>query len=343
VVDLSVRHSNHHGPDGKQSLNTMRSGGVAPSRLGFNVQEDLGSGTTAFAVLETRFQAHNGTPDSPVNYWQHSYLGLNSQQWGRVTVGRDYNVLFDVMATTFAPFAPAGPFLNSYKPEASMLLGARSDSLVKYRYTLGAFSVAAQYSFKEGEAFSTSTGRSWGGNMRYASGPWAAGLGHMQRKDADDRKARAYMLGGSYRTDALYLNAFWARSQFDNGFNTALMLVGLGIDNTVVPSHPGQTSMGVQKRTLWSFGGMVRLNQWQLGAQYWRMNQRFYVSPGHEAQADFLALLASYSLSKRTALYGAVEYTKLKNLQLTNMQTSPATPNGQRNRSTFMVGMVHRF
>lgn len=54
-----------------------------------------------------------------------------------------------------------------------------------------------------------------------------------------------------------------------------------------------------------------------------------------------MAALVDYRLSKRTDLYGAIEYTTLDAMQLTD--TTTGTPNGATNRTAFMAGIRHIF
>ena len=343
LIDLGVRASNHQGPKADNSLTTMKSGGTQPTRLGFRTVEDLGNGLKFVSLIETRFQATNGATDSSVNHYQQSYMGLQDAQYGTLLLGRNYNVLFDLNAYTFSPFKPMGPYLNSYKPEAGMLLGARTDQQIKYTGTFGKFTVAAQYGFGD-TAFSTTSGKSMGATFKYANGGFGTGAGYLVRKDDAGRKARAYTAGAGYQTGALYLNASFTRNSFDDGLSSTLMLVGLGIDNAIVGSSPGQIGTRVDHRTLLTFGATYAFSsQFSLGGQYSRMQQAYHTPGAPDAKADFFAILATYSLSKRTDLYGTYEFTHLKNMQLTNASVTPAAPNGAGNRSTFMVGMRHRF
>ena len=344
VVDVAVRHSTHQGPTGDDSLTSVSSGGSAPSRLGWNISEDLGGGLKAIANMEHRFQADSGIIDAPGTvFFQQSWVGLQNDTWGRVTLGRQYNVMFDVTAQTFVSFKPISPLLNSFKPEGAMVLGARNDNQVKYALNLGPVTLEAQYSAGEGP-FSSTTGRSVGGMAKYASGPIALGAGYIERKDDAGRKAQGYVAGAAYQQGPLYLNAFYARNSFDDGLNTALLLIGTGIDNIVAGSSPGQIPTRVDNRSMWSLGGTYALTTaLTLGAQYWHIDQEYHTPGALDAKGDFAALLADYAFSKRTSVYAALEYTHLDDLQLTNLKVTPAAPNGATNRTAYMVGIRHRF
>lgn len=149
IADAAIRHTNNEGAD-KGSLTKMIGGGMSQSRWGINVEEDLGGGTKALVHLEHRFNLDTGEKDATAPFFQLSYIGLQGP-YGRLTMGRQWNVLFDVVSSTYASF-PYSPYMDAYKPELGMAAGARSSNSLKYllatpdRRWVGAL----QYSFKEG-------------------------------------------------------------------------------------------------------------------------------------------------------------------------------------------------
>jgi predicted porin len=83
-------------------------------------------------------------------FFQLAYVGLQGP-YGRLTMGRQWNVLFDVVSSTYASF-PYSPYMDAYKPELGMAAGARTSNALKYtiatptRNWVG----TVQYSFAEG-------------------------------------------------------------------------------------------------------------------------------------------------------------------------------------------------
>lgn len=149
IVDAAVRHTNNEGAD-KGSLTKMIGGGMSQSRWGLNVEEDLGSGSKALVHMEHRFNADTGEKDATAPFFQLSYVGLQGP-YGRLTMGRQWNVLFDVVTSTYSSF-PYSPYMDAYKPELGMAAGARTNNALKYtlatptRNWVGTL----QYSFAEG-------------------------------------------------------------------------------------------------------------------------------------------------------------------------------------------------
>ena len=121
IVDVAVRHTNNEGA-AKTGLTKMIGGGMSQSRWGINVEEDLGGGSKALAFLENRFDADAGNSAIGAPFFQLSYVGLQGP-YGRLTAGRQWNVLFDVVTSTYASF-PYSPYMEAYKPELGMAMGA---------------------------------------------------------------------------------------------------------------------------------------------------------------------------------------------------------------------------
>ena len=123
IVDLAYRHTNNEGTadsgSHKGSLTRMIGGGMSQSRIGINVTEDIGNGLKAIANLEQRINAQDGSvsgpPASPASGWQQSWVGLQSQSFGRITMGRQYNVLFDLVTSTYASY-PSRPTWTPTSP-----------------------------------------------------------------------------------------------------------------------------------------------------------------------------------------------------------------------------------
>lgn len=149
IVDVGIRHTNNEGA-GKDGLTKMIGGGMSQSRWGLNVEEDLGGGSKALAHVEHRFNADTGEKDATAPFFQLSYVGLQGP-YGKLTMGRQWNVLFDVVTSTYASF-PYSPYMDAYKPELGMAAGARSSNSLKYTLATPSRNWVGtlQYSFAEG-------------------------------------------------------------------------------------------------------------------------------------------------------------------------------------------------
>ncbi|HET7794590.1 MAG TPA: porin [Rhizobacter sp.] len=345
VMDAALRFSNHQGATGGERLATLISSGLTPSRIGFDVSEDLGGGLRALANMEHRLTLDNGMSEPGGQFWQQSWVGLHSNTLGRITLGRQANVLYDA-AVGFAAFKTVGPFINSYKPEIAVAMGARNDNMAKYALTVGGLAIELEAAAGEGAAATTTVGKALGGMARYATGPVTLGGGYLEREDAAQLKAKGYVAGVAYQSGPLYLNASFIRNEFDDGFNSAVLLVGSGVENIVAPNQPGLSpavaAVRAKQRTVWTAGGTYALAPaFTLGAQYWNLSQDYHVAGTKEASGDFVAVLGDYALSRRTHLYGAIEHSRVENAELTNIPTGIA--NGEDSRSAVMLGIRHNF
>ena len=233
IVDAAVRHTNNEGV-GQNSKTQMIGGGMSQSRWGINVTEDLGGGNTALVVLENRFDADAGNAAANAPFFQLAHVGLQTP-YGRLTAGRQWNVLFDVVTSTYASF-PYSPYMEAYKPELGMAMGARTSNMLKYTFATQDRSLVGslQYSFDENndtkdieagfpgnaaqlpaligaKALSTINGGAWktvGGYLRYAPGNGlAVGGGYLRSTLPGGTDVDAWTLGGSYRTGPWYLTA----------------------------------------------------------------------------------------------------------------------------------------
>lgn len=176
IVDVAVRHTNNEGKD-KGGLTKMIGGGMSQSRWGLNVEEDLGGGSKALAHMEHRFNADTGEKDATAPFFQLSYVGLQGP-YGKLTMGRQWNVLFDVVTSTYASF-PYSPYMDAYKPELGMAAGARSSNSLKYTLATPSRNWVGtlQYSFAEGnntDALGSAAGNAANTAMAAAAGTAAA-------------------------------------------------------------------------------------------------------------------------------------------------------------------------
>ncbi len=103
IIDLGLVKQNRADLDGVRSLGgtglNNKELNVAPatkSRIGFKGVEDLGGGLSAKFELEHRFLPDTGATNTSGNnlFWDKSIVGLTSQTFGEVTLGRDYGPTF---------------------------------------------------------------------------------------------------------------------------------------------------------------------------------------------------------------------------------------------------------
>jgi predicted porin len=341
IVDSAVRMVTNAGAvpaTNGESITSLVPGGMSQSRLGFNINEDLGGGLRAIANFEHRFASDTGNV-AAADFWRQSWVGLQSSNWGRVTMGRQYNVLFDAYTGTYSSFKYS-PYIEAFKPEVGYSLGARNDNMVKYAITVGGFTGEAQVSAGEGNATAVgANGKSFGGMLKYAAGPFAVAGAYMELEDTAGKNVEAFTVGGAFTSGPLYVNLSYGVNDFETGFNPTLnvQLLGSIAGGMSIAGQASPLAGAASKREMISTGVTFQLTPaLNLGGQYWLFEQDGLLAGGAaDGKGDAFAFVADYAFSKRTDAYFEVDHTKLGDrLRFAN---------GAEDRTGVMVGLRHRF
>ena len=377
IVDMAYRHTNNEGA-GKDGLSKMIDGGMSQSRWGINVEEDLGGGSKALVTLENRFDADSGSSAANAPFFQLANVGLQGS-YGRLTVGRQWNVLFDVVTSTYASF-PYSPYMEAYKPELGMAAGGRTSNMLKYTFATPdrSFVGSLEYSFDENNdtkaleaqlptfttrqqlnqavgsyVGSTLNGGAWqtaGGYLRYAANGFALGGGFMRTTLPGGTDVDAWTLGGSYRTGPWYVSTGYGlnKAKFA-AVTSAAQALRKGVDSAVLGAFwAGQTNGGFQpgdadKRQLFKVGVGYQLTpQLNLGAHYFRGKQSGGVKNGgaSNGNVNFYVAVADYAFSKRTDAYFGVDHTSISGGSALVLDGSGGNA---RSRTGVTMGIRHRF
>ena len=350
VVDMAYRHTSNEGlaADKGQSLQQMVGGGMSQSRWGINVAEDLGDDLKVLANLENRFSTDTGATNqgNPGPYFQQSWVGLHSKWdggtgsgWGRLTLGRQYNVLFDLVTSTY-PSYPYSPYMDAYKPEMGFALGARQDNMLKYTAEVGSVRGALQYSFGEKSPLG---GKTLGVYLRYAAHGWSAGAAYQNYVAASGKKLRAWTLGGAYTAGPWYFNLGYGQNKVDlltSPLEIALLAaVWQGNTNG---GFAGPAFLAANQRTLYKVGVGYQLTpRLNLGAHYFHAQQSGRTAAA-DARANFFTLAADYAFSKRTDAYFEADHTRLQG-QHVSLTSATGVENGAQRRTGLTIGLRHRF
>ena len=365
VVDAAVRRTNNEGSGNNigMSQTQMIGGGMSQSRWGINVEEDLGGGSKALAFLENRFDADAGNSAIGAPFFQLSYVGLQGP-YGRLTAGRQWNVLFDLVTSTYASF-PYSPYMEAFKPEIGMSMGARSNNMLKYTAEYGAFRGSLQYSLDEGNtvnnlgatAAAAGAFKTAGGYLRYSANGISAGAGYLNTTLPGGTKVDAWTVGTSYRSGPLYVNLGYAVNERKGGayaLNTG-SIVDSGVlgafwsgssNGGFLPGTPatGATNIAnlrdhANKRDMFKVGiGYQITPAINLGGHYYNAKQSGSASGAFNGRAHFYVAVVDYAFSKRTDAYFGVDRTRVNGGAGMSLSA-----NGARTRTGMTVGLRHRF
>ena len=365
VVDAAVRRTNNEGSGNNigMSQTQMIGGGMSQSRWGINVEEDLGGGSKALAFLENRFDADAGNSAIGAPFFQLSYVGLQGP-YGRLTAGRQWNVLFDLVTSTYASF-PYSPYMEAFKPEIGMSMGSRSNNMLKYTAEYGPFRGSLQYSMDEGNtvdalgatAAAAGAFKTAGGYLRYSANGISAGAGYLNTTLPGGTKVDAWTVGTSYRSGPLYVNLGYAVNERKGGayaLNTG-SIVDSGVlgafwsgssNGGFLPGTPatGAATIGnlrdhANKRDMFKVGiGYQITPAINLGGHYYNAKQSGSASGAFNGRAHFYVAVVDYAFSKRTDAYFGVDRTRVNGGAGMSLSA-----NGARTRTGMTVGLRHRF
>ncbi|PTB22867.1 porin [Trinickia symbiotica] len=198
IIDTSITYVNHaDGGKNQWSVSNSNSGDLSGTRWGLKGQEDLGGGLATIFQLENGFDPGNGKlGQGQREFGRQAFVGLQSNQFGTVTLGRQYDPLIDLVQGITADnyfgsvFATAGDvdnYDNSF----------RVNNAIKYTSpTYAGFQVEALYAFG-GVAGKTSSGQTWSFAAAYNNGPIGVAAGYLLTDNANSPARNTWTSTGS--------------------------------------------------------------------------------------------------------------------------------------------------
>ncbi|CAB3746008.1 porin [Paraburkholderia solisilvae] len=313
------------------------SGLIDGSFWGLQGTEALGDGTQALFRLERGYSVSSGEQfnDHP------AYVGLQSNPFGTLTLGHQYDLVHDY----FAPFTLTGgtggtafahPFDNDNANNS--YLAANSVKYASASY--GGFSFGGMYAFSNA-AGRFAQNRAYGIGANYANGPFSAGASWMHNNgrgltengafeaaslpgvdqpvvDASAQKQDTIAAGASYVIGDVTLAGAWSRAIYTGVADTdsGAALPSIAFSNYEISA-------------IWSVTPTIALAGMYVYTD---------ASSTHWHQG---ALQAVYQLSKRTDVYAEAIYQRASENGLAVINTND--PSSNRNQVLVATGIRHRF
>ncbi|MCU9951936.1 porin [Burkholderia sp. BKH01] len=288
----------------------MVSGNTQESMFGMKGTENLGGGLSALFTLESGFNGSNGQSNEGGRlFGRNAYVGLASTQAGTLTLGRQTDATVDL----WAPFTGAGGAIGDFAAHPfdndNADTSFRPNNTIKY--------VSPVFAGLQGEAtysFSNTTGsannRSYSTALSYTMGAFSAAAAYMKTNNGG---AQAPNQGGALTSDAV----FTATSQqnigagvkwtFANNANVAFAYSHTDVYNPVANAYVSSIGTGWNS---WKFNNFEVNGQYFVRPEFFLAGSVAYTNAhfngaGGDSTANWiqLALMASYSLSKRTSVY----------------------------------------
>jgi predicted porin len=326
LMDAGIARIDNGGGGGSRDTTQLRSGNAYSSRLGWRGTEDLGGSLKAIFNLEAGVNLASGATSTPY-FNRQSWVGLGSDRWGQLTLGRQLPSIADAFipmlnASYFGNHAAAidGAAIGAGSSVArfnNMIGGTRVDNAAKYQSpSFSGLKVLAMVVTKQ--PGTATIGRMHALGATYSTPRVDAGLVFHERRCAEDGscpagKARDSVLGvgASYKRDGARYGVIYTRQK--DALNVQ------GNDADVI-----------------SLVARVPFGAWILGAGYQYLNDRTAL----DQDTRQLNLAGTYVLSKRTSLYGIYSRQTAANGGKAGMYATTSTGSRQ---SQLSVGMVHSF
>jgi predicted porin len=290
-----------------ESKTLLESGGVSTSRWGMKGSEDLGGGLKAIFTLESKIGLDTGTS---AGFSRLSYVGLEGD-FGTVTFGKMWTAMDDVMGVSNSGFDSGLSATNGVWAANSVYSGNPGNSIKYASPSMGGFNFAATYGLDEAANVSNDM---MDFSVSYAGGPLTANFAYQVQKDSTADDLKITTLNGSYDFAVAKLLASYAQTKLGT---EDIKDYQIGVDVPLSAALTLSAGYAHSKRNAAAAAGLAD----GTGAVY----------AGRENSGYSVA--ASYSLSKRTSVYGGISRASGENAAGADVSK----------RQLFAVGMRHAF
>ena len=357
TLDAGLVYSNNEGGHNNWQ---QGSGSVSDTYFGLRGSEDLGGGLKAIFTLESGFNLNNGKfAESNTLFNRQAYVGLQSDKYGTLTLGRQYDSVVDYLA----PLSAAGygygnnlaghPFDNDNLDNSFSIKNA-----VKYESAnYAGLKFGGLYGFSN-SAGQFSNNRAWSAGASYSNGPLNVAAGYLQLNNslngsntsgavsagAGDNAnltaelQRTYGVGTNYTYGPATVGFVWTHTQYDN-------LIA-GAQNGVGFTIPTGTNLHLDNFEL--NGRYALTPALGLSAAYTYTDGKSKGATGSgDPKWQTVSLQADYSLSKRTDVYVEGVYQHASGYMADGTANvamiNTLSPSSTGNQVAATIGLRHRF
>ncbi len=318
VIDAGIGYV--HNAQGNEKLVGMINGNLSGDRWGLKGQEDLGGGLKAIFQLENGFDIGTGRlGQGGREFGRQAFVGLTADQYGTVTIGRQYDPLVDMVQGITADnyfgsaFATPGD-VDNYDNSL------RTSNAVKYvSPNWAGLQVEGLYGFSN-LAGTTGQGQTWSGAVAYNNGPLGLAAGYFYSSNPSAGRGPAW---NSPSSDSLF------DGPINNGYTTAH---SIGIARAAAQYAIGPVTVGASYSNAQfkpdGFSAYTETQKYNIGNAFvnFQATPALLLGAGYtyeKASGDTSAkyhqasLGADYSVSKRTDFYAVAAYQHASGTQAT--------------------------
>jgi len=357
TLDAGLVYANNAGA---HSLWKQGSGSLSDTYFGLRGSEDLGGGLHGIFDLESGFNLNSGRfTQNNTLFNRQAYVGLQSDQYGTVTLGRQYDSMVDYLAPLAAVGSDYGNNLAAHPFDADNLDHSFSVSnAIKYQSAnYEGFKFGGLYGFSN-DAGQFANNRAWSLGASYGNGPLniaaaylqlnnsatvanasgAASSGESNNFNLSAQTQRTFGAGANYTFGPATVGFVWTHAQYEN-----LLAGGQSGDIFAIPT-----------------GTNLRLDNFELNGRYaltpaLSLDGAYTYTDGRVSGANgtgdpkwhTVSLTADYSLSRRTDLYleGVYQHAsgRLGDAGANVAMINTLPPSTTQNQVAATVGMRHRF
>ncbi|RFU45139.1 porin [Paraburkholderia sp. DHOC27] len=357
TLDAGLVYANNEGGHNNWQ---QGSGSVSDTYFGLRGSEDLGGGLHAIFTLESGFNLNSGKfTESNTLFNRQAFVGLQSDQYGTLTLGRQYDSVVDYLG----PLSEAGsgygnnlaahPFDNDNLDNSFSIKNA-----VKYQSAnYAGFRFGGLYGFSN-DAGQFSNNRAWSAGASYNNGPLNVAAAYLQLNNsltnANTGGATSPGDGNNANLTAALQRTYGVGANYAYGPATVGLLYTHTQDNNVIAGAQNGTAFTIPT------GMNLHLDNYEingkyaltpalsLAAAYTFTDGRVTGSQGTgDPKWHTVSLQADYSLSKRTDVYveGVYQHASGEfgdagsNVAMINT----LSPSSTANQVAATVGLRHRF
>jgi len=331
LVDAGIAYVNNvqngapsHG-SGKVSL---QSGNISGSRFGLRGSEDLGGGLHAIFLLENGFNINNGALGQGGRiFGRQAYVGLSADQYGTLTMGRQYDSMVDFVAPlsgTAGTFGDSG-FAHVYDND-NLNHTVRFSNSVKFTSNdYQGLKFGGLYAFSNSTSFAVD--RAYSAGVSYNNGPLRFAAAYLQVNGSNAASSPA---GTANQNVAADPSEFRSTTGAGNLTADVQRTAGAALGYTFGPAAVNFVYTHSRFQGTNAFGLASNANG-AVGFDNYELNVKYALTPavtlglmdtftdGHlnkvstkgvtsDPKWNQVNALAFYSLSKRTELYAEAMY-----------------------------------
>ncbi|WP_316152193.1 porin [Cupriavidus sp. BIC8F] len=314
IVDQSLRFTTNSDAQ-NHSQTQLSNGAVTNSRWGLKGSESLGNNLKAIFQLENGFDPDTGKANQGGRlFGRQAYVGL-SGDFGTIKLGRQYTEGFNF----FGDYDPLT--IGNYDQNAwpFFLTQFRSDNVIGYSGKFGGLNVGVSYGFGEKPGSFTHAQTNppngnapyFGARAAYESGPWGIGGVYQEFRDTNGNKQQMWGAAGKYAFGPAKVFLGYIGGKDKTGLIDAAFFTPANSANPIPAG--GNYTASPRKDNIGYIGATYQ------ATPALALTGVFYGD--HIKNTNGLAdasgnrytgvLLAEYSLSKRTQVYGTVDYNKV--------------------------------